>query len=247
MLVVAAIVATLALRDRHGGAPGPQLDPDRPGPVLLVAGYGGSASSLEGLATSLRRDGRSVIVVPPVGDNTGDLLEQARSLDLLARREIAAGAPSVDVVGYSAGGVVARLWVADLDGDALARRVVTLGSPHHGTRIAGLGLLVGSCPTACQQLSRDSDLLGDLPQSPRGPSWVSIWTADDDVVLPPTSARMDGAVDVEVQHVCPDSRVTHGELPTDPLTRGLVRLALDGPPLEQAPSAGLCGQLRASG
>ena len=48
------------------------------------------------------------------------------------------GTDSVDVVGYSAGGVIARLFVRDDGGDSVVRRVLTLGSPHHGTDVAAL-------------------------------------------------------------------------------------------------------------
>ena len=83
------------------------------GPVLLVPGFNGGTTALEVLADALRSQGRSVVIVDLPGDNTGDLDEQARALDkavvLQMQRD---GARSVDVVGYSAGGVVARLWVA---------------------------------------------------------------------------------------------------------------------------------------
>ena len=88
-----------------------------------------------------------------------------------ARRSTAAlartGEQSVDVVGYSAGGLVARLWVADGHADVV-RRVVTLGSPHHGTSLADLAgdVAPGQCPLGCQQMASDSDLLA-APQ-PRG-------------------------------------------------------------------------------
>lgn len=244
LLAIAAVVATTTLRG--GGSTVAAVDPARPGPVLMVAGYGGSTASLTALADRLRGAGREVLVVPPVGDNTGDLTEQARGLDAVARGRVAAGAPSVDVVGYSAGGVVARIWVADLDGAELARRVVTLGSPHHGTAVAGLAsrFATAACPTACRQLAPDSDVLDALPDAPDGPVWVSIWTRDDEVVTPPESARLDDAVNVELQEVCADARVGHGQLPTDPLSTALVLSALEGTGPAAPPDPAVCAALR---
>ena len=146
--------------------------------MLLVPGYNGGTTALEVLADALRSQGRSVVIVDLPGDNTGDLDEQARALDkavvLQMQRD---GARSVDVVGYSAGGVVARLWARDHGGDSQARRIVTIGSPHHGTDLAGLGADVApdSCPEACQQLLPDSELLRKLnagDETPAGPLWV---------------------------------------------------------------------------
>ena len=245
-MVLGVVLAVVLVRDRQTS---PVVDPKRPGTVLLVAGYGGSTRSLDRLAERLRASGRTVQIVPPVGDNTGDLREQAKVLDRSARREIDAGAASVDVVGYSAGGVVVRIWAAELGGADLTRRVVTLGSPHHGTDVAALaaGLLAGSCPTACRQLAPGSDVLSSLPEAPSGPQWTSIWTTDDDLVTPPTSASLRGAVDVELQQVCADARVEHGGLPTDPLTIGLVERALTGAGLSARPPARECAALRQAG
>jgi triacylglycerol lipase len=195
---------------------------DAQGPVLLVPGYGGGTAALDVLADALRAQGRDVVVVDLPGNNTGDVERQARELDkaaVLAMQR--AGARSVDVVGYSAGGVVARLWARDGGGGSVARRIVTIGSPHHGTDLAGLGadIAPGSCPEACQQLLPDSELLRELnagDETPAGPLWVSIWTTDDQVVVPPSSADLDGALDFTVQSVCPGLEVTHGDLPRTP-------------------------------
>jgi triacylglycerol lipase len=248
VLVLAAVVvvAVLAVQsDRGGGSAVPQ---DRPGTVLLVPGYGGSTTALERLATTLRARGREAVVVPSAGDGTGDLRDQARGLDVAARAAVAAGSPSVDVVGYSAGGVVARIWVAELGGDELARRVVTLGSPHHGTGTAALAaaLAPDACPVACRQLVPDGELLSDLEEAPDGPVWTSVWTDQDEVVTPPDSAVLAGAVDVRLQSVCGDAVVAHGELPDDPLAVGVLLRAIDVEPLADAPGPDECSALRAA-
>lgn len=204
---------------------------DEPGPVLLVSGYGGSVGSLEPLRSALVEAGRDVVVVPPLGAGTGDLDAQARSL---ARRADAAmdrfAATSVDVVGYSAGGVVARAWVRHHGGGSVARRVLSIGSPQHGTTLADVAVgLVGRCPPACRQLQPSSELLRDLnarDETPRGPAFVSVWSTSDEVVVPTASARLAGALDVTVQSVCPHDRAQHGDLPSDPVVQGLLVSAL---------------------
>lgn len=230
-LVAVALVALLVgvfVAVREAGPAAAPVEQDQPGPVLLVPGLGGSTGSMSVLAEALRADGRDVSVMPLPGDGTGDLREQARALaDAAAAALVSSGASSVDVVGFSAGGVVARLWVADFGGDAIARRVVTLGSPHHGTQLAALAedVAPGSCPLACQQLDPDSDLLRELnagDETPDGPAFISIWTTLDETVTPPDSARLEGGLGITVQSVCADSQVSHSGLVTDPLVAGIV-------------------------
>jgi pimeloyl-ACP methyl ester carboxylesterase len=227
--VVAAVVVVLVVREARD-----EVDPVRQdvlGPVLLVPGYGGSLSSLQPLRTALEADGRVVEEVPAPGDGTGDLDTQARHLATVAQEAMRAnGATSVDVVGYSAGGVVARLWVRDHGGGSVARRVLTLGSPHHGSDVAALVLDgAGSCPPACQELAPDSALLRRLnagDETPTGPSYISMWSRTDSVSTPPETARLDGALDIPVQSVCPDRAVSHRELPGNPVVLAALRSVL---------------------
>ena len=231
-LLVVAGAAAAVLVARQGGSAA-SVDQSRPGPVLLVPGYGGSERSLMPLADALRARGRDVTVVALPDSALGDLGVQA---DALGRAAEAArsrtGSPSVDLVGYSAGGVVARLWVTEQGGAATTRRLVTVGSPHHGTELAQLGTLVaGTCPTACQQLVPDSAVLARLSGEPfpSGVVAVSLWSTADDVVLPPNSAVLAGVPSPALQDICPASAVAHGALPADRLVQALVAEALGVP------------------
>jgi triacylglycerol lipase len=244
VVVTAAVLAVLAFTGRQGTASAPQ---DEPGPVLLVPGYGGSTTALGSLAARLRAEGRRATIVTLPDRGVGDLAGQAKALDAAVRADLnSTGAPSVDVVGYSAGGVVARLWAREDGGAAKARRIVTLGSPHHGTEVAATAEVVpGACPAACQELAPDSDLLSRLnagDETPAGPRWVSIWTTVDEVVVPPDSARLAGATNIEVQDVCQGSTVAHGQLPTNAVVQAMVLAELGTGPVRDF-SAGDCVRL----
>ena len=251
LVVAAAGIAAALVVPRLTGPEQTRTAPaaeQTPGPVLLVPGYGGSTGSLQVLADRLTAAGRDATVVPVPDGGTGDMNASAAALGTAVDAALArTGAGSVDVVGYSAGGVIARLWAAD-GGAAQARRIVTLGSPHHGTTLADLadGVLPAECPQACQQLTTSSELLARLnagDETPEGPQWVSVWTTADTTVTPPDSADLAGALDLTVQSVCADSRVAHGQLPTDAVVQGIVLAELAaGPPVQLGP--GDCARLR---
>jgi triacylglycerol lipase len=250
-LAVAAVVAAAGLKGSGAFAgPAPRPAPASPGTVVLVPGYGGSTTGLNVLAGWIRRTGRDAAVVRLPGNGTGDLAAQAVILNRYVTRALRSGDGPVDVVGFSAGGVVTRLWDAEDGGARKADRIITLGSPLNGTRIAAAGNAAdpAACPVACQELVPGSRLLSQLRKIPltRQPGWLSLWTQDDQVVRPPTSARLAGAVNVPLQAVCPNAVIAHGQLPTDPLVIGIVLSELGPGPLT-APREAECSTLRALG
>lgn len=241
LAVVAAALGALVVQRSDRIDPVPQEDL---GPVLLVTGYGGATGGLERLASSLAIGGRRAWVLRP-SDPTDDLRAQAEELDEEVERLLASGEPSVDVVGYSAGGVVARWWVDELGGAAQARRVVTLATPHDGTDLAALAGGLGSeaCPTACRQLAPGSEVLRRLEADglSEGRLWTAIWTEDDRTVVPPDSGALEGedVLSYSVQSVCPGLEVSHAELPAHPVVAAAVEAAV-GVPDPTPPDPAVC-------
>jgi triacylglycerol esterase/lipase EstA (alpha/beta hydrolase family) len=223
-------------------------DPDVPGAVVMVPGYGGNRAAFIALAERLRADGRRAVIVDLPSGGTGDLVTQAATVDDTVRGLLDEGAPSVDVVGYSAGGVATRVYLDRGRTAPAVRRVVTLGSPLRGAELAAAGgaLVPGACPRACQQLAPGSALLTSLATAPPGLPWLSLWTADDETVTPPESAELLGTDAVRLQDVCSDATITHSRLPSDPLSVGLILRALGTGPLPTA-DPGECDALRAEG
>ena len=212
--LILALGVVVAVRVASSNPPAPR------NLVLLVPGYGGSPDSLRALADRIAATGRETQVITLPGNGTGDLLAQVAVLD-----RAAGNASSVSVIGYSAGGVVARLWVAR---GAHPREVISLGSPLHGTRLAATGgaVVPDACPIACQQLAPGSALLNSFAREPVSVPWISLWTENDQTVQPPESARLDGAINVSLQEICPNIHIEHGDLPTHPLTTAIVLDAL---------------------
>jgi triacylglycerol lipase len=247
LLAVAAVVAGLLVVLW----PERQPTPEGPVPVVLVHGYDGTPASFGVLSSRLRATGRDVVVVQLPDRGTGDIEASAA---VVARAVDRTHASRVDLVGYSAGGIVVRAYLGQAGHAAHARHVVLLGSPNHGAQLAGLAALLGPrlCSGACAELVPGSTLLERLNQVvrgsevPRGPDVTSIWTAADQTVTPPTSAVLAGARNVRLQDVCASSTVDHGGLVRDPLAVGLALRALSGS-LEGHPGRSDCASLRGAG
>jgi pimeloyl-ACP methyl ester carboxylesterase len=116
----------------------------RGAPVLLLHGFLATPRSLRALQHRLVRDGFRVFSVKLGGRfNTRRIDEQARVVRDEVER-IYAGEPRLPrliVIGHSQGGLVASWWVKCFGGQRRVRMVVTLGTPHRGTRMAWLGIL----------------------------------------------------------------------------------------------------------
>jgi triacylglycerol esterase/lipase EstA (alpha/beta hydrolase family) len=102
----------------------------------------------------------------------------------------ATGASRVVIVAHSMGGLVARAWTR-AHGHACVARVITLGTPHHGTSLASLGIGENAL-----QMRRDGTWLRDLAASedPATRALItSIYTHHDNIVAPQTSSELEGA------------------------------------------------------
>lgn len=97
----------------------------------------------------------------------------------------------VSIIAHSMGGLVARAALRQLGPDCI-RGIVTIASPHHGTRLARW------FPWAppLRQMSPDSPWLRSLNAAQEGrlpAPLTSIYSLEDNLVVPPRSARLAGA------------------------------------------------------
>jgi triacylglycerol esterase/lipase EstA (alpha/beta hydrolase family) len=107
----------------------------------------------------------------------------------------------VDLVGQSMGGLVIRSYLAEGSSQAKIRRVVTLGSPHRGTKLAVFGL-----GQAAKEMVPGSAFLESLNQGvqiPEGGRFCAIYTIVDNMILPNESAKLtwDGVKNLETRIV----------------------------------------------
>jgi len=163
-------------------------------PVLLIHGYGCNSGYWRSLIPRLERNHISyaAIDLEPVGgaiDGYVPLVERAVA-DLCA----ATGASRVAIVAHSMGGLVARAWMR-AHGSARVARLVTLGTPHHGTGLANFGLGANAAQmrrvrgAACDWLCQ----LAASEDPARRALVTSIFSHHDNIVSPQTSSVLEGA------------------------------------------------------
>ncbi|WP_432141455.1 esterase/lipase family protein [Streptomyces sp. bgisy084] len=158
-------------------------------PVLLLHGFIDNRSIFLLLHRSLHRHGWRHVEALNYSPLTCDLRKAA---ELLGRHleEVCArtGHRRVDLVGHSLGGLIARYYVQRLGGDTRVRAVVTLGTPHSGTRIAPLL----SAHPLVRQMRPDSEVIAELarPAPNCRTQFTAFWSTEDQVMIPATTARI---------------------------------------------------------
>lgn len=182
-------------RDCHRIHPDSQVPP-----VLLVHGYGcnsGYWSRLLPLLDAARVSHAALDLEPLTGDIDGyaPLIENAA-----ARLCEQAGAERLIVVAHSMGGLAARAWMRAYGTGRLAR-LITLGTPHHGTSLAAFGVGTNALQMRRSGLAGpESDWLRELGagETPATRALItSIYTHHDNIIAPQTSSELPGARNLE--------------------------------------------------
>jgi triacylglycerol lipase len=164
--------------------------------VLLVHGFFCNRGFWNPWMTRLRAENLPFAAVS-LGPPQADIAEQARGLDQARLRLLQATGVDPLLVGHSMGGLLIRSWLAQHSDElALGHEVITIGSPHHGTVLARLGL-----STAALQMRPGSDFLHDLTEretTERRRRLTCYWSVCDNIVFPASHATLAGAKNLAV-------------------------------------------------
>ena len=201
-----------------------QLPTEAKPPVVLLHGFIDNRSVFVLLRRSLAQHGRQRIESLNYSPLTCDIRTAAellgRHIEEICERT---GSEQVDVVGHSLGGLIARYYVQRLGGDHRVRTLVTLGTPHSGTRVAPLA----NAHPIVRQMRPGSELIEELALPAPGcrTQFVSFWS-DLDHVMDPLETACINHSDLKVQNV-QVSGIGHLALPVHPAVAAGIRQALD--------------------
>ncbi len=157
-------------------------------PILLVHGVVSNRSIFTLLRRGLTRRGFSNVFAM----NYSTVATDVRTASLRLAEEVEqiaaeTGFERIHVIGHSLGGLLARYYVTRLGGDARVHTLVTLGTPHEGTRVAY------AVPTRlARQMRPGSGLMRELARPAHGcrTRFISYWSDADAAIFPQRSAAI---------------------------------------------------------
>jgi len=175
-------------------------------PVILLHGLLQNRSCMFWLQRQLAKAGyqQTICINTPPWRDLETLTEVlAKKVDEL---RINLKVDKVILIGHSMGGIIARNYVQNRGGAAHVSSMVTLGAPHHGSKLA---------PFAVSQMGRSllpsSNFISQFNKVawPQETQATSIYTRYDNIVLPADSSKMVGAKLVELDGMGHTSLLFH--------------------------------------
>lgn len=167
----------------------------RPGqkPVILVHGYGGNSANFLCMQLRLRFWGfanvYAVSYTPPYINCRKLAAQVARHVDRILEVN---DAERADIVCHSMGGPLTRYALKNLGLAGKIDKVITLGSPHYGSRISGLFAARG----AAAQMRYCSPFVTELAEGgecPGGARFYCLYSNMDNFVIPADTATLESA------------------------------------------------------
>ncbi|WP_199239436.1 alpha/beta fold hydrolase [Streptomyces sp. ICBB 8177] len=159
-------------------------------PVLLLHGFVDNRSVFTPLRRNLRRHGWRQVSALNYSPLTSDVRHAAallgRHVEELCERT---GSPRIDLVGHSLGGLIGRYYAQRLGGDVRVRTLVTLATPHAGTRAVPFA----DPHPVVRQMRPHSALMAELalPAPDCRTRFIAFWSDADHIMAPTESARID--------------------------------------------------------
>lgn len=207
LLETGCLILTILMRPLGWTDPQlPEADNNTHPPIILLHGLFQNRSCLFWLQYRLRSAGYKQIIsinTPPWRDLESLTENLAKKVDEL---RIKLKIDRVILIGHSMGGMIARNYVQNRGGAAQVCGMITLGSPHHGSKLApfavspmGKTLLPGS-----EFLRKFNSVAW-----PKETLAYAIYTRYDNIVLPADSAKMKNAELIELDGMGHTSLLFH--------------------------------------
>lgn len=165
--------------------------------IVFVPGYTVVHNPVRrGIVDKLRAEGFTVAAFNPGSTANRDIQNIAHELfDFIEEVCRRTRSSTVAVVAHSMGGLIAKQYLQKFGGHRRIAKLITLGTPFGGTRVA----YVGAHTRAARQMLPGSSFLSELSKDTRYLDRIlSIRASRDHVIKPKTSPRLEGARNVEV-------------------------------------------------
>ncbi|RJO68326.1 lipase [Nocardia panacis] len=225
---------------------------EHPRPVILAHGTDSSVySDWSGIAPQLTADGLCVFALNYGGASanaktygTEHMQLSGYQLGEFVDRVLAAtGAAKVDLVGFSQGANVTRLYINKLGGAPKVDQWIGLASPTYGGVMYGLVPVVQAIPggldafekatsTAAVEQAQDSPVMKDLNaggDTVPGVRYITVGSKVDEMIQPFSNIalRGPGAQNIALQDLCPEDLTGHFNMVFDPFIQQLTLQLLD--------------------
>jgi triacylglycerol esterase/lipase EstA (alpha/beta hydrolase family) len=204
-----------------------------PYPVVLVPGTFENQLMWATVSPQIKAAGYCVFSLDYGNNATGDIPTSAGQLGAFVDQVLAeTGAPKVDLVGHSQGGMMPRYWMRFGGGASKVDDLVGIAPSNHGTTNPLAGPIGPVCLACAQQAAGSAFItkLGSGGDTQPGPSYTVISTRYDEVVTPYRSQALSGpssqVTNVVLQTRCPFDISEHLTIPDDPVTLRWVLNAL---------------------
>jgi len=129
-------------------------------PIFLIHGLWNNPKLFEKLTKKIKEDDYQMYI-PHLPHKFGktSIWRLARDLDSKIE-QLVGPEKEIDIVGFSMGGLISRLWIQDYNGFLRTKRFFTIGTPHFGTYTAQL--MPNFFMPGIAEMKRGSNLLSKL-------------------------------------------------------------------------------------